>query len=140
MNFIMIEYTVLALIFITLCYVGVIQSNKRKFITVKNLRHKCKSELERMLYDNLINNEIYVSPNLRLGYLSIPLALEPYKIAILLYPESRSDLVKMLVWKHKELYLRMTGWQVMILREQEVSSDPHVAIQTIIGHKKVKKI
>ncbi|RXI98461.1 hypothetical protein DS745_19235 [Anaerobacillus alkaliphilus] len=140
MNWMFFEYGVLAIIFNTLYLLGIKQSKKRKFLTVKNLRYRCNTDHERNLYDQLLKSGIYVSPNIRLGYLSIPLALEQYKIAILIYPKTSSAFVRYLGLKHKELYLRSTGWNVMKLSEDAILTNLQTAIKAIISHEKIKKI
>lgn len=140
MKFLILEYVFLTLIFLTLYYVGLTQKRKKGIIAVKDLRHLCKTDFEKKLYDGLIQKGIYVSPYVRQGYCSIPIALEQFKIAILFFPKRRSALFRRLLIKQKELYLRTSGWKVVKISDEMLRNNFDEALQVIIFHEKVKKI
>ncbi len=113
MKFLSSEYLIVTMIFMTLYYTGLEQQRRTKLVPVKNLRHLCKTELERNLYDALITQGLYARPAVKFGFISIPLALEQYKVAIFLYSQQKSTFIRRFFTKHKELYLRSIGWKVL---------------------------
>ena len=140
MKFLVLEYLILTILFLTLYLVGLKQRRKRSIVPVNDLRYMCRTDIERMLYDGLINKGIYVTPSVRLGVYSIPLALEQFKVAIFFYPKRRTALLKRFMIKHKELYLRSTGWRVHKFSDESIQTNLEAVVQTIISNDKIKKI
>ncbi|MCT8137468.1 DUF559 domain-containing protein [Anaerobacillus sp. CMMVII] len=140
MILIVLEYLFLTIIFITLYYVGINQKRKKRIIPVKDLRHKCTCEVERLLYDGLIKHGVYVTPAVQLGVCSIPLALEQYKVAIFFYPKQPTAILRRLIVKHKELYLRSTGWKVLKFSNEAIQANFDGVIQMVLNTEKIKKI
>jgi hypothetical protein len=140
LKYIIIEYVFLAILFLTLVIVGLSQKRMAAIVAVKNLRHMCKSEEERMLYDGLINQGIYVTPSIQFGFCTIPIALEQFKIAIFLYPKRRTAVFKHLRLRHKEFYLRSIGWKVFKFSEDAIKHNLDYTIHAVVKDEKLKKV
>jgi hypothetical protein len=140
MKSIIIEYLFLGILFLTLIIVGLRQKRLSAIVPVNNLRHMCKSEEERMLYDGIINQGIYVTPSIQVGFCTIPIALEQFKIAIFLYPKRRTAVFKYLQLRHKEFYLRSIGWKVFKFSEEAVQHHLDYTIHVVVKDEKLKKV
>ncbi|TMW71626.1 hypothetical protein [Alteribacter natronophilus] len=84
-----------------------------KFTIVKNERDRLDSEDDRALYDSLTRNGYYVSCRVHSGSAVIPLALEPYRIAVL--PSSAGSYRRVFM----KYYLRKSGWKVVCPADPE---------------------
>ncbi len=139
MNLIL-EYFFLTIVFFTLLYVGTKQKKTKGIIAVNDLRHLCKSEVEKKIYDGLQKRGVYVSPSIKFGYCTIPMALEPYKIAIFTYPHSKVALLKRLKLKQHELYLRSFGWKVLKFPQETIQKDVNEALNKITIQVKIRNV
>lgn len=137
--FTIIEILFLTILLFTLYYLGAKEKRKKEIILVKNLRHMCNTDIERKLYDGLIEQGIYVSPSVRLGSCSIPIALEQFKIAIFSKPKQKTTLTKQLTFKCKELYLRSTGWKVLVFSQETWQTDFEKIIEKIVALEVVQR-
>ena len=140
MNFILLEYFFLPIVLLTLFYVGAKQNNSNGIIAVRNLRHLCKSEIDKRIYDELHKRGVYASPSVKYGYSTIPIALEPYKIAIFTYPQSKMALLKRLNLKHHELYLRSFGWKVLKVPQETFQKDVDAALKQVFIQVKINNV
>lgn len=105
---------------------------------MQDLRHMCNSDTDKILYDGLMRQGIYVRPSLQTGICSIPIALEQYQIAIFSYPARKTAILKRFLLKYKELYLRSAGWKVLEFTQETIQSDFDKVIQTVLSQKKVR--
>ena len=140
MKIIISEYLFLTMIFLTLYFIGFKQKRKKGIVPVKDLRHLCTSDGEKRLYDGLINQGIYPTPAIKLGFCSIPIALEQFNVAIFLYPTHRTAILPRFIIKQKELYLRSTGWKVFKFTDDAVTNSLESVVQVVMNNTKIKKI
>lgn len=140
MKFFIIEYFFLTFVFFTLFYIGSKQRKTHGIIPVRDLRHKCKTDAEVKLYDELTKQGLYVSPALQCGSCTIPIALEPFKIAVFPYQAKRIVSIKRLLLKHKELYVKSLGWKVIKISHEKLQGDLDEVIQEVNKQIKFKKV
>lgn len=139
MFILIVEYFLLTLFFLTLIFISNKQSRSNKLLAVKNLRHLCKTEIEMKMYDELQKRGIYVSPEVKCGYCTIPIAIEPYKIAIFTYPSKKSKIFWQLRLKHTQFYLRSFGWKVIKFPKETVQNDFDVVLKKILNKVNIKQ-
>lgn len=87
-------------------------------------RNKCKSAIERRLFDSLINKGYYAKTQVSCGKYQIDIALPNYLIAIEFggNPYQISPFQK--AYDRRKLrYLRKQGWRIIRIRERSVYGD-----------------
>lgn len=128
-----IQALLLTIVFIVILYHLLSQEKKPYTLTIvkKNIREQCKLEYL-PIYDQLSTIGLYVSPSIQCGRYLIPLALEPYHLAILDRPATieNGQFKKKVQYKFKSLYIRSKGWKILYVDEQKKD----LSIKTILDY------
>lgn len=139
MKFLVIEYIVLTLLFLTLLFVGNHTSRRSKLVVVHSLRHKCTTDWEEHLFDQLTRKGFYVTPAVPCRLTTIPIALLPYKVAIFSFSKKRWSFLQRIVTKQKILYVRSNGWTVFTFPEEKLKGSTQEVVDEIVSQLKVRK-
>lgn len=134
----LVQSFLLTMTFCFILFYLLIKANKSNRLTVvKDLRHKCCSEELLSIYDALMNMGIYVSPSHQCGHYFIPLALEPYNIAIFPYPaKNKANFLGRIFFKLKYIYFKVRGWRILYIEEESLQTNLDVVINTIVDQVK----
>ncbi|WP_280769821.1 hypothetical protein [Salipaludibacillus daqingensis] len=89
-----------------------IQSKRPKITSVKEWKYNRLDENQRTIYEWLTANGYYVSCNIQEQSKLIPLALEPFRIALL---ESKN---KKFMNKFLSIYFSMKGWKTIFFSKE----------------------
>ncbi len=118
---------------VTLYYLLAHQKKLCKLTLVKDLRNQCKCDYL-TIYDQLLRIGIYVSPSIQCGRYLIPLALEPYQLAILDDPSKfKNNFIKRFQLKFRSLYIRSKGWKILYVKDTNLDQ----VINFIVEYTKV---
>ncbi|MBM7096547.1 hypothetical protein JSY36_12400 [Bacillus sp. H-16] len=103
--------------------------HRPRLTTVKSERFRLQSPLEQQLYDALTLKGFYVSCHIQCGSTKVPLALEPYRIAVL--PPCLSRIKQAFLTQ----YIRSFGWKVVALRTENIEEAIEHVISGVSGKK-----
>ncbi|WP_017726682.1 hypothetical protein [Halalkalibacterium ligniniphilum] len=96
-------------------YIQFKQTNGPTLILVKNERELCQSNGEKELYEQLIKENMYPTPQHRIGHISINLALVPYRIALM---EKKNDSRDQKIMRK----LRKKRWHVLYFEQDSLAT------------------
>ncbi|WP_035186503.1 hypothetical protein [Alteribacter aurantiacus] len=125
----MFEIGILSIVAVVTLYVASRKKpqSRPRLITVKSERAILQSAVEQQLYDGLTLKGFYVSCHIPCGNTRIPLALEPYRIAVI--PPDISPLRQLFLTQ----YIRSCGWKVVTLKSTNIEAGIKQIMCQVVG-------
>lgn len=97
----------IAIFLVVLIHTITIHYSRPSFTTVKKYELSVLTDSQRQLYEALVARRYYVSCGLKLNFVFIPLALEPFRVAFI------EQKPKTFPSQFSLLYLKLKGWHVV---------------------------